>query len=684
MLKRKLFQTVMAVATAFLIAPSQLTLAASADSQSLDDFFGYTWDNNDYTAPPDIDGAPGFVPFNDIFSPVTKIATGDSTTVAGSSVLTNSKGSDVGVEVTHTTKQQGSIWNTGGNELDLTKDFHAQMQLYFGDNENSGDGLAFVMAGSRPETLLSGAGGGRLGVWGNLGGDKSNAKNETAYSTALPKSFVVVFDTYPNMDGVGDGGDYDAAVFHTIKPTSPNRIMPSKGGLLNDAKNAAGKYNQYIAYGYPSQPNQYIWETNSSTDASTYGKRALAFAGNGQVYSNSVTNSWNGSNQTGMGAAQLVPRGSFTDGKWHLLTLDYKSDGNGGGTLTYTVDVTSTAGVPVTQTITWSSADIDKYFGTHQVSWGFTGSTGDSIENGVVAFQSIPGLLDNSVTTTLLDEDAATAVTQTYVGRKYQQQYTVNYDGADSKQSWPAGTDAKLAADLHTGDNYGFVVTNGVVQVKVTGADGNEKTVTATPVDTVDTASGTIARNIRLSQLDGFQKSSGSQSATIVAPVIATGVGAEATLNSGTVGGDNGLVSGKVTLPGPQVPPLSLDSVPDFDFGSVGMVEVMGGLKAKTGTLLNGKQFRITLPGDTEETVEAQMSSFDLGGKSGNVQVGFKLDGKQVTLTDNGATIPVFQGKQLTNQDVSDPTITTQPTANAEVRAYESQITWNIVNAATK
>lgn len=104
MLKNKLFKTVLAAATVVLLAPSQFALAATP--QSLDEFFGYKWDGtnekgdaNSYPQPPDIDGAPGFVPFNNVFSPVTALGSGDTTTVPGSSVLTNSDGADVGLKL---------------------------------------------------------------------------------------------------------------------------------------------------------------------------------------------------------------------------------------------------------------------------------------------------------------------------------------------------------------------------------------------------------------------------------------------------------------------------------------------------------------------------------------------------------------------------------------------------------
>ena len=380
----------------------------------------------------------------------------------------------------------------------------------------------------------------------------------------------------------------------------------------------------------------------------------------------------------------------MTDEKWHLLTIDYKTDGSGGGTLTYTTDLSTVDGGKASKSITWSAADINTYFGTDKVAWGFTGSTGGSLENGVVAFQSIPGILDNSVDTKLIAEDDSTDVTKTYLGRQYQQQYTVSYNGSNSKQNWPASDSNHLAADLQTGAHYGFVVnSDGKVPVKITDKDGKATTVDADPVSTESaTVSGTnvtIARDIRISNIGRLKMADGAQTLKILAPVEATSVGDAETITSGTVGGDNGIVTGKVELPGPQIPPLSFDAAPDFDFGTVGVADMIAGLKSKPGTVANGSKFQITLPGDTNETVQAEMSSFGLNGAGGNVSIGFKLGDSTtpVTITDNGAATNVFTGKTLSNQNISDPTITTAPSRDAKLGDYKSQITWTIVDAAT-
>jgi hypothetical protein len=705
MLKNKLFKTVLAVTTMVLLAPSQFALAATP--QSLDEFFGYKWDGtnekgdaNSYPQPPDIDGAPGFVPFNNVFSPVTALGTGDTTTVPGSSVLTNSDGADVGVEVTNkkTAAQQGSIWNTTGNELDLTKNFHAQMQLYFGAKDDSADGLAFVMAGSRPSTLLSGGGGGRLGIWGDMSKSRKFATT-TAYKTALPNSFAIAFDTYSNV-GTWTGNDsqvygdayIDAGAFDLIQPATTNLAYPSRRSFLTGAKNADGAYNQYVGYGYPSQPNQYAWLNISTVGDTSYAAamNTIAFSGNGQQYARSGKSSdWNGTNVNGMGEAQLVPRGKMTDGAWHLLTLDYKADGAGGGTLTYTTDLSATDGSAVSKSITWSAADIQNYFHTNKVAWGFTGATGARHEDGVVAFQSIPGILDNSIDTKLMADDGSTDVTKTYLGRQYQQQYTINYNGANSKQSWPSGTSSHLAADLKTGDHYGFVVNdNGKVTVKLVDPDGTETTAEADPVstepDVINGETVTVARNIRLSDIGSMLKDKGAQTIKITVPVKATSTSDTSdTANSGTVGGDNGIVTGKVELPGPQIPPLSFDAAPDFDFGTVGVLDMIAGLKNKPGTVANGSKFHITLPGDTLKTVQASMTSFGVNGAGGNVTIGFKLGDSTtpVTIKDNGAASNIFTGKTISNQDITDPTITTAPSQTAKQGSYSSQITWSIVDA---
>ena len=158
----KLNTLIMTVVAGMLVAPGFSTQAVNEEivKQSPEQFFGYTWDGNSYPMPTSIGVAPGFVPFNDIFANTLKNSS--------STVLTNSKGADIGVEITkdQSDTQSGSIWNTPGNELDLTKSFSATMQFYLGkcstwnnlslrglDSMQCIDGCSSAIAGTKSNNL---------------------------------------------------------------------------------------------------------------------------------------------------------------------------------------------------------------------------------------------------------------------------------------------------------------------------------------------------------------------------------------------------------------------------------------------------------------------------------------------------------------------------------------------------
>lgn len=95
--------------------------------------------------------------------------------------------------------QEGAIWSTSNNLLDLTQDFELEAYLYFGNKtSNNGDGMTFAIHND-PERLTSKRGilGEQLGVYG-----KHDAKTKSNTVGALENSFAVEFDTYYNEKGM--------------------------------------------------------------------------------------------------------------------------------------------------------------------------------------------------------------------------------------------------------------------------------------------------------------------------------------------------------------------------------------------------------------------------------------------------------------------------------------------------
>ncbi|MGX7150146.1 L-type lectin-domain containing protein [Enterococcus ureasiticus] len=103
------------------------------------------------------------------------------------------------------------------------------------------------------------------------------------------------------------------------------------------------------------------------------------------------------------------------DGKWRLLKLDWESwDASKNGTLTYEYGDLG----PVKVTINRDT------FATDNVYWGFTGSTGASMEQAVVAFKSVPGLVNYDESIEFLDAGG-----EVVESTKQDSEVTVHYAG---------------------------------------------------------------------------------------------------------------------------------------------------------------------------------------------------------------------------------------------------------------
>ncbi|MGX7236531.1 lectin-like domain-containing protein [Enterococcus phoeniculicola] len=100
------------------------------------------------------------------------------------------------VQLTDTLKNQnGAIWSTPNNMMDLTKDFESSMYIYFGDQGTSAaDGMAFVMQNdpSGPNKIVQGDGA-QLGVW--------DSSSYGVWDKGIKNSFAVEFDTHDNANG---------------------------------------------------------------------------------------------------------------------------------------------------------------------------------------------------------------------------------------------------------------------------------------------------------------------------------------------------------------------------------------------------------------------------------------------------------------------------------------------------
>ncbi|MGX7418671.1 L-type lectin-domain containing protein [Carnobacterium gallinarum] len=111
-----------------------------------------------------------------------------------SNIVTTTKGNLV--EITPAkTNQNGAIWSTDANKMNLAEDFESSMYLYFGNQgKKAADGMTFVMQNdpNGPNAIITGYGS-QIGTWAS--------PTPESWYPGIRKSFAVEFDTYDNTDG---------------------------------------------------------------------------------------------------------------------------------------------------------------------------------------------------------------------------------------------------------------------------------------------------------------------------------------------------------------------------------------------------------------------------------------------------------------------------------------------------
>ncbi|WP_262315309.1 lectin-like domain-containing protein [Lacticaseibacillus parakribbianus] len=608
---------------------------------------------------------PAYVPFDQAMT-VKRLDVDSDITGSSSQVLQNPIGNQVAVQVTNSTMQSGSIWST--STLSLRQSWSTKMHIYFGKYSNPADGLAFVLAGVRP-TAVGNRGSG-IGVW----------KTENAtLATALQNSFAVTFDTYHN-DATNRGGELDV-----------------------NAKTDSG---QYVGWGFPGEKYQYktdssspgktgslIFDNFTSTSASMAASVAASKASGGisKINDSKVTAI---PYLAGLGGYQAVPSGeSFADGNWHTVTASWTPGSTGGGTLTFSVEISSKT--TISKSLTWTDTDLKQIFGssalTNGVFWGFTGSTGDKMEEGLVTFETIPGLVDGGVSATVTNPDG-TAASDVYQGTTLAQTYKLTYNGSISKQDWPVQSDGNttsLTATLRTTDGYAFQVDkNKQVPVTVT-RNGTSKTMLAsvTPThevtDITDVYGNTksYTDQLILSNLPPFLKSDGDgQFYTVTVPIVATAKTAvAATAGAGVVVGSNARYTTTVKTPAIVANPLQLIA-PNFQFGPFSIAQMIKGLNAVSGT---AGAITVAAPTNSHVTLTAQMGNTHLLDSTAAIPMSntlsFTYNGAKRVLQSNASAVTLFSGNATPPSGaITNATLTTAPYPQIQPGTYQTDITWTI------
>ncbi|WP_334330270.1 lectin-like domain-containing protein [Companilactobacillus sp. HBUAS59699] len=336
----------------FLIMPVKNTFAASAT-------------DDDYTSA--MNGAPQGLNLDDIFVPGTFKNNVSTVVDVNNAYVTDTDA----VRLTYAKDQLGAIWSTDSNYFDLNKDQTMSMWMYFGGTKNPGDGMAFVLQNDDNktgaistytsknilgQTVKTPTGGETLGVWA-ADMDGSLKDTEKFATTAIQKSWALEFDTYIN-----DNDSYSAAGSASAFDVQ----IPNAG--------------QHIAANYPGKASTYY------TASKNYDLLGVI-----KGYINYM-------NHVG-----LISNVGLSNGSWHHLTMSWNASSK---VMSYKFDDINSDGSENPDALTNSfTIDTDVFESENgQVRWGFTGATGSKYENNLVIFESIPDLVNATVTPSIYDE----------------------------------------------------------------------------------------------------------------------------------------------------------------------------------------------------------------------------------------------------------------------------------------
>jgi len=271
----------------------------------------------------------------------------------------------------------GAIWSKRDqsdvddrNYIDINKKQTMSMWMFFGgiyrsgNSENTGDGMAFVLqneSDSAFTTLVGGKNspGETLGVWGSP--YAASDTSQTLASRAIQNSWAMEFDTYPNIDST-----FDSAF---------------------DNFSGAG-YSNHIGNNYPALASTYVPTSKGMT--------------------------LNHRDAIGNVKTADKPSNFLTDDRWHHLSLTWNpAVNNNSAYITFdyddkTIDGQSKAGER--RTIPIDTANFNLKSGENKLYWGFTGSTGESTENNLIVFESIPAIVEADATSSIVDESAGNHV----------------------------------------------------------------------------------------------------------------------------------------------------------------------------------------------------------------------------------------------------------------------------------
>ncbi|WP_057767112.1 lectin-like domain-containing protein [Companilactobacillus tucceti] len=304
----------------------------------------------------------------------------------------------------------GAVWSAADkdNYLDLNAKQTLSMWMYFGNEKDPADGLAFILQNSGIDAISKDgnlpAKGQTMGVWG-IDNDYKNTDPKKLSDSAIQNSWALEFDTHINRTLAGSDMFSNGSI--TGSPVGINNGFDS---VVKTIVNNPSKSFSHIADNYPGSSESYLLQSGfapsypgAGSGPSVYWYRL--------AHNNLVTTYGPNSNYNF----------TLSNGLWHHLVINWTPPETGStiGHLSYNLDdkihtgeVTadnnaqpiSVKDIPVDTSYFYKNATQNFTKDEGKVIWGFTGSTGDQYARNMVIFESIPSLVEGSTSTHIYND----------------------------------------------------------------------------------------------------------------------------------------------------------------------------------------------------------------------------------------------------------------------------------------
>ncbi|WP_125713917.1 L-type lectin family protein [Companilactobacillus kedongensis] len=506
-----------------------------------------------------VSNAPAGLKFSDYFKNGT-VPTNNA------SIISSNDGNTGIVQLTKRAQnQQSYVWSNPDsmNYFNLKAKQTLSMWIYLDNRANPGDGMAFVLQNSGFDAaakLSNGetAKGQTMGVWGSDDSYKSSTTSDDVAAKAIQNSWALEFDTFENNNNSG------ASMFDNGIATDANY---KNYNTSFDGQLGINSIYSHIAYNYPGEATTYMQHSDkTANDGNSY-------------YPNPVQTYWYSMAHKGLKSTSNNKGLSLSDGMWHHVVISYQPpvEGSNKGHLSYTFDdkiKTADLFAPKKQQpVSDSNIEINtdnfyknstQQFGrdTGKILWGFTGTTGASYARNMVIFESIPSLVEGTVSSNIYDDSqAGKELTSTddkvYNGDNMRFVYNLKRDSGEL--DWK-----DINAVINLPDNMDY--TGGTIAY----SDGTIDNISAS-----DLSSGTFTRTLK-----NLLKSGDPNSATVTINGVTNATKPTADTNvAATTASFNGSdLLKNVDLQGFTIKATTMKLVPDstnLDLGSKESVDAM-------------------------------------------------------------------------------------------------------------